>query len=47
MYLLSYIRGDFVYCPVLLVLFNLYKGKVPENKEGFYGIFYKFRDAFV
>lgn len=22
MYLLSYIRGDFVYCPVLLVLFN-------------------------
>ena len=26
---------------------NLYKGKVPENKEGFYGIFYKFRDAFV
>ena len=22
---------------------NLYKGKVPENKEGFYGIFYKFR----
>lgn len=26
---------------------NLYKGQVPENKEGFYGIFYKFRDAFV
>ena len=23
MYLLSYIRGDFVYCPVLLVLFIL------------------------
>ena len=22
MYLLSYIRGDFVYCPVLLVLFT-------------------------
>ena len=22
MYLLSYIRGDFVYCPVLLVLFK-------------------------
>ena len=23
MYLLSYIRGDFVYCPVLLVLFTI------------------------
>lgn len=23
------------------------RGKSPENKEGFYGIFYKFRDAFV
>ena len=30
-----------------LLRHNLYKGQVPENKEGFYGIFYKFRDAFV
>lgn len=29
MYLLSYIRGDFVYCPVLLVLFNSgYRGEI-------------------
>ncbi|WP_395507413.1 S-ribosylhomocysteine lyase [Hominenteromicrobium mulieris] len=26
MYLLSYIRGDFVYCPVLLVLFSCRTG---------------------
>ena len=26
MYLLSYIRGDFVYCPVLLVLFTYIRG---------------------
>ena len=30
MYLLSYIRGDFVYCPVLLVLFT--KGRPKKNK---------------
>ena len=33
MYLLSYIRGDFVYCPVLLVLFSTRRGFMFSDKD--------------
>lgn len=38
MYLLSYIRGDFVYCPVLLVLFR-FPGAGVLCVMGLYGFF--------
>ena len=44
MYLLSYIRGDFVYCPVLLVLFSVqYQGAYPTNCAFFTFVYFVFK----